>query len=161
MEAAAKLEHALEAMAAARSESRVVDLARRAAREITGAFGVALVRRDGDFCRYIAEDCAVPLWAGRSFPIGDCISGWAMLNDAQAVIPNIYLDERIPHAAYRPTGIHSLVMSPAGRPKPFAALGAYWCNIREPTHAEITTLAQLAAAMGLALTNLPAAPLVE
>lgn len=155
-EAAEGLSEAIRRLEAAKSREAVIDVVRRAAREVTGAFGVAVVVREGDLCHYIAEDCAVPLWAGQRFPLDACISGWSMLNGQQAVIPNIYLDDRIPHQAYRPTGIHSLVMTPVGGPEPFAALGAYWCNIREPTESEIGSLTALAQSMAKALRSVDA-----
>src|SRR5262249_56843927 len=51
-----------------------------------------------------------PLWKGQRFPMSACISGWSMLNRCPAVISDIYADSRIPHDAYRPTFVKSLVM---------------------------------------------------
>jgi len=41
------------------------------------------------------------------------------------MIPDVYLDERIPHDAYRPTFVKSLVMTPIGKEEPIGAIGCY------------------------------------
>lgn len=149
-----RLALAVKDLSAARSHDEIVEIARHAAREIVGAMGVAIVLRDGEHCHYIAEDSAVPLWSGQKFPLGECVSGWAMLNREQAVIADIYADPRVPHEAYRPTGIHSLVMTPVGEPEPFGALGVYWREVRQPTTDEVSALAALASCMATALQNI-------
>lgn len=149
-----RLAQAVKDLSAARSHEAIVDITRRAARDITGSLGVAIVLRDGDCCHYIAEDSAVPLWTGQKFPLTACISGWAMLHHSQVAISDIYVDDRIPHEAYRPTGIHSLVMTPVGEPEPFGALGVYWCEVREPTADECSSMAALASCMATALQNI-------
>ena len=149
-----RLARAVKDLSAASSHDSVIDITRRAARDITGAMGVAIVLRDTGCCHYIAEDSEAPLWSGQKFPLDSCISGWAMLNRRPAVISNIYEDSRIPHAAYRPTGIHSLVMMPVGEPEPFAALGAYWRDVRDPTPEEVSSMEALAGCLGAALQNI-------
>lgn len=150
----ARLADAVKALAAARSYDDIVTVTRVAAREITGAMGVAIVLRRGEDCHYIAEDSAVPLWSGQSFPISACVSGWAMTHRKQVAIPDIYLDDRIPHQAYRATGIHSLIMTPVGGPEPFAALGAYWPMVRLASPDELAVLSALASCMATALENM-------
>jgi two-component sensor histidine kinase len=149
-----RMARAVKALSGARTHDAIVEIVRRAAREITGALGVAIVLREGDQCHYIAEDSAVPLWSGQRFPLTACISGWAMLNRRYAAITDIYQDPRIPHAAYRPTGIHSLVMAPVGDGEPIGALGAYWAEVREPSEEEISALMALASCMATALENI-------
>ena len=150
----ARLSRAVKDLSAARTHEAIIDITRRAARDITGSLGVAIVLRDGDRCHYIAEDSEVPLWTGQKFPLTACISGWAMLHSQQVIIPDIYIDDRIPHEAYRPTGVHSLIMTPVGDPTPFGALGAYWRDVREPTEDEISSMAALASCMSTALQNI-------
>jgi len=150
----ARLSRAVKDLSAARNHDAIIDITRRAAREITGSLGVAIVLRDGDRCHYIAEDSEVPLWTGMKFPLTACISGWAMLNRQQVVIPDIYIDDRIPHEAYRPTGVHSLIMTPVGEPAPFGALGAYWRTVRQASQDEISCMAALASCMATALQNI-------
>lgn len=150
----ARLSKAVKDLSAARTHDAIIDITRRAARDIAGSLGVAIVLRDGDRCHYIAEDSEVPLWTGQKFPLTACISGWAMLNRQQVVIPDIYADDRLPHAAYRPTGVHSLIMTPVGEPAPFGALGAYWRDVRTPTEDEVSSMAALASCMATALQNI-------
>lgn len=49
---------------------------------------------------------------GEALPFDCVISGWAMLNKKAAIVPDIYIDERILHDAYRPTFVKSLAMVP-------------------------------------------------
>ena len=121
------LARAIDRLAVARSIADVVSILRETARDIVGSDGIAVVLREGESCFYAAEDAIEPLWCGRRFPLTACISGWAMLNDRTAVVPDIELDARLPVEAYRATSMRSLVMVPIGSPEPMAALGAYWC----------------------------------
>ena len=109
--------------------------------------------RKGNHCYYADEDAIGPLWKGRQFPIETCISGWAMLNRQHVVIPDIYSDDRIPHDAYRPTFVKSLMMVPVRREDPIAAIGAYWATYHVATPMEIGVLQSLADAAALALYN--------
>lgn len=131
----------------------VVSILRAAARRLTGADGVTIVLRDGDLCHYVEENAISPLWKGQRFPMGTCISGWAMLTGQPAVIPDIYADPRIPHEAYRPTFVRSLVMVPVGAPEPIAAIGAYWAARHTPDTGTVTLLLAIARSAALALSN--------
>lgn len=143
----------IEDLSAARTVDDVAGVIRSAARRITGADGVAFVLRDEDKCFYLDEDAIGPLWKGLRFPLTACISGWAMLNRQTAVIPDIYADERIPHDAYRPTFVKSLVMTPVRPRDPIAAIGAYWAQERQPTQDEIAKLQVMARATATALDS--------
>lgn len=143
----------IEALSDARTVEQIAAVVRSAARRITGAAGVAFVLRDGDKCFYLDEDAIGPLWKGRRFPLTACISGWAMLNAETAVIPDIYVDKRIPHDAYRPTFVKSLVMTPVRPRDPIAAIGAYWAAARQPTADEVTKLQIMARATATALES--------
>lgn len=143
----------VEDLSAARTIDQVAAVIRSSARRISGADGVAFVLRDGDMCWYLDEDAIGPLWKGRRFPLTACISGWAMLNGQTAVIPDIYADDRVPHDAYRPTFVKSLVMTPVRRSDPIAAIGAYWSVERRPSDAEIRKLEVMARATAAALEN--------
>jgi two-component sensor histidine kinase len=144
---------AIEALAGARSIEDVAAIVRTAARQIAGADGVTFVLRDGDRCWYFDEEAIGPLWKGQRFPLQSCISGWAMMNGKTAVVPDIYLDPRIPHDAYRPTFVKSLVMTPVGPKNPIAAMGAYWATLGSPPRESIDHLATLARATSTALAN--------
>lgn len=143
----------IEELSAARSVGQIAAVVRTAARRITGADGVAFILRDGDSCFYLDEDAIGPLWKGRRFPMSACISGWVMLNREVAVVPDIYQDDRIPHDAYRPTFVKSLVMTPVRPKDPIAAIGAYWAQARRPSADEVTKLEIMARATATALDS--------
>jgi two-component sensor histidine kinase len=144
---------AVESLSAARSVADIAAVVRSAARRLSGADGVTVVLREGDQCHYLDEDAIAPLWKGRRFPLSACISGWVMLRGTTAVIPDIYVDDRIPTEAYRPTFVKSLVMTPVGLPTPQAAIGAYWAERRNPSSREIKALSAMARATATALEN--------
>jgi signal transduction histidine kinase/ActR/RegA family two-component response regulator len=137
----------------ARDLPSITATVRRAARHLTGADGVTFVLRDGDDCYYADEDAIAPLWKGRRFPMSACISGWVMRHRGSVAIDDIYQDPRIPHDAYRPTFVKSLLMVPVRIEDPIAAIGAYWARTHAPTDAQRNVLETLARAASLALTN--------
>lgn len=143
----------IEALSTARTVEEIAACVRAAARRVSGADGVTFVLRDGDQCHYLDEDAIGPLWKGQRFPMSACISGWAMLNGETAVIPDIYEDPRIPHDAYRPTFVRSLVMTPVRREDPIAAIGAYWATRQTPDQRTLTNLQVIARATATALAN--------
>ena len=143
----------IEALAGAKSVEDIAAIVRTNARRLSGADGVTFVLRDLDRCHYLDEDAIGPLWKGMRFPLTACISGWTMLNNQTAVIPDIYQDDRVPHDAYRPTFVKSLVMTPVGKDQPQAAIGAYWSVERRPTQDEIDGLRAMARATATALEN--------
>jgi L-methionine (R)-S-oxide reductase len=153
-----RLARAADQLAAAGSLEDVVSVLRETARPIVGADGIAVVLREGDNCFYAAEDAIEILWRGRRFPLDMCISGWAMLNNETAVVPDIEFDPRVPVAAYRTTSMRSLVMVPIGSPAPVAALGAYWCATIIPDDATVCRLEALAHHAAAALERLPTHP---
>nr|WP_295106357.1 HWE histidine kinase domain-containing protein [uncultured Caulobacter sp.] len=143
----------IEALSATRTISEVAEVVRKAARRVSGADGVAFVLRDNDKCWYFDEDAIGPLWKGKRFPLTACISGWAMLNRQTVIIPDIYLDERIPHDAYRPTFVKSLVMTPVRLEDPLAAIGAYWAQEHVPAPEIVKKLQVIARATASALES--------
>lgn len=138
----------------ARDVDTVMAIVRRAARELTGADGATFVLRDkGDMCFYADEDAISPLWKGQRFPMESCISGWTMLHRQHAAIEDIYIDPRIPHDAYRPTFVKSLVMVPIRTLDPLGAIGNYWATRHRPTPEEVELLQALADTTAVALEN--------
>src|SRR5690349_22563060 len=123
LRAQARVVTAVQELSLVRSLPAIQEVVRRAAREIAGADGATFVLRDGDKCHYADEDAISPLWKGSRFPLEACISGWSMINRKPAVIPDIYADDRVPHEAYRPTFVRSLVMVPIRRRQPVGAIG--------------------------------------
>jgi GAF domain-containing protein len=138
----------------ARTLDEVGEAVRVEARRRTGAQGATFVLREDDRCFYADEDAIAPLWKGQRFPITACISGWAMLHDDTAVVPDILVDERIPLDAYLPTFVRSLVMVPVGSPTPVAAIGAYWSRRYHAGPDEIAALQALAAQAATALQRI-------
>ena len=126
---------------------------RTAARRLVGADGATFVLRDTDKCFYADEDAIGPLWKGKRFPLETCISGWAMLNRQHVVIEDIYADDRIPHAAYRPTFVHSLLMVPIRTMDPIGAIGMYWAGQHRATEQEVGLARALADSTAVALEH--------
>lgn len=151
--ARAVLVDAVKQLSLARSVDRIVEIVRHAARQINQADGATFVLRDGDLCHYIDEDAISPLWKGLKFPLETCISGWAMLNREAAVVSDIYVDPRIPHDAYRPTFVKSLVMVPIRGEAPIGAIGNYWAKEHQATPDEVELIQALADSTSLAFEN--------
>lgn len=135
---------AIQRLSLARNLDSIMDIVGRAARALVNADGASFVLRDGEMCFYAGEDAIGPLWKGQRFPLQTCIGGWSMLNRKAAVIEDIYLDARIPHGAYRPTFVRSLVMTPIRTAAPVGAIGVYWAERHRATQEEIELLQALA-----------------
>jgi diguanylate cyclase (GGDEF)-like protein len=148
-----QLVNVVQELSLARTLADVQRIVRSSARQLTGADGTAFILRDDDQCYYADEDAIAPLWKGSRFPMETCISGWAMLNHAAAVIPDIYLDDRIPQEAYRPTFVKSLVMVPIRKRDPVGAIGIYWADQRQPSEREVALLQALADSTSIAMEH--------
>lgn len=144
---------AVQELSLARDLERVQEIVRTTARELAGSDGATFVLRDEDQCYYADEDAIEPLWKGSRFPLETCISGWAMINKLPAIIEDIYVDDRIPHAAYRPTFVKSLAMVPIRSLDPIGAIGNYWADGHLATDEEIQLLQALADATSIAMEN--------
>ncbi|MFB9951116.1 GAF and HD-GYP domain-containing protein [Rhizobium puerariae] len=140
-------------MSMARGLDEIMAVVRQSARSLIGADGVTFVLRDNDKCHYADEDAISPLWKGQRFPMETCISGWAMKHARAAVIEDIYQDDRIPHAAYRPTFVKSLVMVPVREEDPVGAIGAYWARAGRPSEETIRLVQRIAHSAAVAMTN--------
>jgi len=152
-----KLESLVEAvqqLSLARDLDSVAAIVRGAARTLAGSDGASLVLRDAGQCYYFDEDAISPLWKGQRFPLSQCISGWCMLNRTAVAIEDIYADDRIPHAAYRPTFVRSLLMTPIRTLEPIGAIGSYWAQHHAPSADETHLLQTLANATSVALENI-------
>lgn len=139
-------------LTAAESRADAIEAIRATARAICGSDGICLVLREGDLCHYVEEDAIAPLWKGQRFPLSTCISGWSMLNCKTAVIEDVFTDPRIPHDAYRPTFVKSLIMTPVGQEEPVAAIGAYWQARRSFTDEEVARVKTMSLLIGMALS---------
>lgn len=148
------LAQVVERIGATHNLRELMDIVRRAARQLTDADGATFVLRDGDHCHYADEDAIGPLWKGQRFPLASCISGWVMLNRQPVAIENIYADPRIPHQAYRPTFIKSLTMVPIGHDEPRGAIGCYWASRHQASGEELMLHQALAEATAVGLANI-------
>ena len=137
----------------ARTLDALMEIVRRAARDLTGADGATFVLRDGEFCHYAEELAIAPLWKGRRFPLDTCISGWAMRHRQPVVIEDVYADPRIPIEAYRPTFVKSLVMVPIRTLAPVGAIGNYWATSHRASPDEVRLLSALADSTSIAMEN--------
>ena len=144
---------AVQRLSLAQTVGEVQEIVRTTARRLCGADGATFVLRDGDRCYNADEDAISPLWKGQRFPLDSCISGWAMREGRPAVIEDIYVDDRIPHDAYRPTFVQSLAMVPIRRAQPIGAIGNYWSARHHATPKEVELLQALADATAVAMTN--------
>lgn len=137
----------------ARSLESIMDIVRRAARDLSAADGASFVLRDNGQCFYAEEDAIGPLWKGQRFPMSACVSGWSMLHRATLAIEDIYADSRVPHDVYRLTFVQSLLMVPIRTQDPIGAIGVYWAQRHRPTQDEVEVLAALADTVSVAIQN--------
>lgn len=149
IEQRSRLNDAMGQLSEASSLEALVAILRANGRVVAGADGFAVIRREGDLVAYLAEDSPRPLWTGRRFAITACISGLAMIEGKPIHIPDVYADQRVPHAAYRPTFVRSMAMYPIGLLKPSMAIGAYWCDPGPIDPVSATLLATLARFAGV------------
>lgn len=143
----------IEDLSKAHQLSDIMLIVRSAARKIAAADGATFILRDEGYCFYAEEDAISPLWKGRRFPLKGCISGWSMLHKQQVIVNDIYQDGRIPHEAYRPTFVKSLVMTPIRKNDPIAAIGTYWSQTHLPTRGQLELLQALADSVSVAMEN--------
>ena len=137
----------------ARELAEIQEVVRKAARRLVNADGATFILRDGDKCFYADEDAISPLWKGQRFPLEACISGWSILHGSAVAIEDIYDDGRIPHEAYRPTFVKSLVMTPIRAVEPLGAIGMYWEDHHRATPHEMAAARSLADSTAVALEN--------
>lgn len=133
---------------------QLTSVVKTAARNLAHADGTTFVLNEGTMCYYVDEDAVSPLWKGKRFPKESCISGWAMSNKKQAVIPNIFVDERIPLSAYEQTFVKSLVMTPVRQDDPVAAIGTYWAHHHDVSEEQARCLQALADITAVAVQNI-------
>jgi signal transduction histidine kinase len=146
-----RLVSVIQRLSLARDLASIMEIVRHEARALVNADGASFVLREGNLCCYADEEAIGPLWKGQRFPLEACISGWSMLNRQAAAIEDIYLDARIPHDAYRPTFVKSLVMTPIRTVAPIGAIGVYWANHHRATPEETELLQALADSTSIAI----------
>ncbi len=139
------------ALAIASDVEGVGRIVKVAGRKLLGVDGVTFVLREGDLVRYADEDAISPLWKGTAFPASACVSGWAMDHRQTVAIEDVYADPRVPHDAYRPTFVKSMLMVPVLTGQPVAAIGAYWAERHAATPREAALLEAIAGFAAAAL----------
>lgn len=132
----------------------IMRIVRKAARLLTDSDGASFVLKDKGYCYYADEDAIAPLWKGKRFPMSSCVSGWVMEQGKPAIIPDIYVDPRVPIAAYRPTFVKSMAMMPVRTASPVAAIGIYWAEKHLPSEQETGFLKALADSTSVAMENI-------
>ena len=146
-----RLAEMIDQIATAGSVSDIQRLVHSGARQLIGADGATLVLCDEGTCHYVDEDAIAPLWKGRHFPIGDCVSGWSMLHRQPVVIEDVYADTRVAPDAYRSTFVKSLLMVPMCTNDPLGAIGTYWAQRHQASDDEIALVRALAGSSAVAL----------
>lgn len=142
---------AVAALLAADDLRSVMKIVKTSGRPLLAADGITFVLRAGDLCHYADEDAIAPLWKGRRFPMGSCVSGWVMAHGRPAVIADVFADPRVPADAYRPTFVKSMAMVPVGTGTMVAAIGAYWAAPHAATRDDVEILEALAGAAAIVL----------
>ncbi|MBB5687227.1 GAF domain-containing protein [Sphingobium boeckii] len=145
---------AIDALHACRTTDAIIETVRASARALAQADGIAIIRREDESVRYVAEDAVGPLWTGHAFPIETCISGLAILERKPIVIADVMLDPRVPHHLYRPTFVRSMAMFPFGIGAPVGAVGAYWTRTGATDAETLANLEMLSRTIGAMLYNL-------
>lgn len=149
------LDHVARQLDAAERLEDVQQIVKVSARRAARAQGATFVLLESDMCYYADEDAMSPLWKGQRFPVTDCISGWAMLAQETAIVPDTEKDERIPQEAYRPTFVRSMIITPILMPAPVGAIGVYWARVRWPRSEEVAALERLAQLTAETLMRFP------
>jgi K+-sensing histidine kinase KdpD len=148
------LTRTVERLSTASELTTITETVAAAARAIAGSDGATFVLREDERCFYVDEDAIGHLWKGQKFPLEACISGWSMMHREVVVLPDIYVDPRIPADAYRPTFVKSLCMVPIRAADPIGALGCYWRTPHTATAEEVRMLQVIANSAAVALENL-------
>lgn len=148
-----KLISVIQQLSLCRTLEEIRDIVKYAARELVNSDGATFVMRENDQSYYVDEYAIAPLWKGKKFPMNTCISGWSMLHKESVMIEDIYQDNRIPHDAYKPTFVKSLLMVPIRKIDPIGAIGNYWQTHHHATPDEIKLLEALANSTSIAIEN--------
>jgi signal transduction histidine kinase len=149
------LVHVVQELSIARDLPTIFAIARRAARELTGADVAAIVLRDGDACYFADEDAVAPPWRDRRFALDRCFAGHAIRDRATVVVDDVARDDRAVDDPYR-SAVTSLAIVPIRRRDPNGppgALGAYWAKPHRPSGSELHLLEALADSIGITMAN--------
>ena len=154
LEAMADMIDLSQALAAAHGMDALMAIVRHGARQLTGADGASFILRDGEDCYYADEEAIQPLWKGRRFPMSECVSGWVMQHHEPVVIPDIYMDDRVPHEIYAPTFVHGMAVVPIRTSNPLGAIGCYWSSPYEVSPFQLRLLQILSNMTAVVMENI-------
>ena len=127
-------------------------------RALIGADGATVVMQRNGRCHYVGEDAIGALWKGQDFPMGACVSGWAMTHRQQVVIPDIRTDARVPQLLYLATFVRSLAMTPIERGgESIGAIGVYWETFHQATQQELLAMRAIAQSVAPCLLSVRSA----
>ncbi len=63
----------IQELSLARNLATVIDIVKRAARQLTDSDGSTFILQDNGQCYYVDEEAIAPLWKGKRFPLSICI----------------------------------------------------------------------------------------
>lgn len=148
------LHNILVAIDNAATHYEVIAQLRASAREIAGADGIAIVRREGDEVVCLTENAVAPLWSGRRFPINTCVSRRPLIEGVPVVVHDLDHDVEVRERDNLPPFIKSIAVYPlGGAPLPMA-LGIHWYAANAVERMALDRIARLAAAAGRALVRI-------
>ena len=155
------LQTAVASLASAKERDEVLGIVRTAARNLTGADGMAFILREGGECHYTDEDGITPGWKGRRIPMSECFSGRVMQNGKFEIIGDVAADPRILSRDFLAKGIQSMTAGPIGANDPIGAIALFWTRTRTPSSDELLLLRSLTDATAVALQNIQAYEILE
>jgi signal transduction histidine kinase len=147
-----RLVAAVQDLSKARELGEILSIVPRAARELVGADGAAIVLSDHGVCFHAAEDAVTPGWRGKHWPVEACVSGWVVQKREPAIVWDASHDLRVADAC-RGTSVRSLAALPIRASDPIGAIEVYWLQNHRATEAELRLLTSLAEATSNALEN--------
>ncbi|HXY27596.1 MAG TPA: sensor domain-containing diguanylate cyclase [Acidimicrobiales bacterium] len=146
---------ALQALVCCQDEAEILRVLTTGARRLADAELAALARRDGDQCRFVAEDAVAPRWHNRRVALGTSASGRAILQGRTLVIADVDAD---PDAGVFERGgiVRSLVVVPLRPTDPIGSIVVGWPEPHQATEGVARLLEALAESGAAAMANIAA-----
>ena len=147
-----QLVRVVQQLALTRDVAAILAIVRRAARELTGADGAAVVLRDADHDYRADEDPIAPPGDGEPMPPTGRIGGWALRQRETVALDDIAGDDHVP-AELRASALRSLVSVPLHRLGRSGAITAFWTTRHHASDSELRLLDALGDATAVAMSN--------